>query len=111
MSNGDWVKIEDNSIIFKCSEDNYATEHTYPRKTDPLSNKWVQITIDGNDKFEIQALSTLPSTNISAHQYADSVADNIQKANNRVKFATGSLTFQCNKDPVSYTHLTLPTKA
>ena len=104
MSNGDWVKIEDNSIIFKCSEDNYATEHTYPRKTDPLSNKWVQITIDGNDKFEIQALSTLPSTNISAHQYEGSVSGNIQKANNRVKFATGSLTFQCNKDQYSTNH-------
>ena len=104
MSTGDWVKIEDNSIIFKCSEDNYATEHTYPRKTDPLSNKWTQITIDGNDKFEIQALSTLPSTNISAHQYEGSVSGNIQKANNRVKFATGSLTFQCNKDQYATNH-------
>ncbi len=104
LSNGDWVKLEDNSIFFECSEDNYASEHSYPRSTDPLSNKWVQITIDGADKIEIQALSTLPSTNISAHQYLRSVENNIQKANNRVKFATGSLVFQCNKDQYSTNH-------
>ena len=33
----DTIKIADNSIIFTCTMDNRATEHAYPRSTDPAS--------------------------------------------------------------------------
>ena len=33
----DTIKIVDNSIIFTCTMDNRATEHAYPRSTDPAS--------------------------------------------------------------------------
>jgi hypothetical protein len=31
------ISITDNSLIFKCSMDNFLTEHSYPRATDPVS--------------------------------------------------------------------------
>ena len=33
----DTIRISDNSIIFTCTMDNRATEHAYPRSTDPAS--------------------------------------------------------------------------
>ena len=33
----DTISIEDNSLIFTCTMDNRATEHAYPRSTDPAS--------------------------------------------------------------------------
>jgi len=33
----DKITIDDDSLMFKCSKDNYATEHTYPRSIDPAS--------------------------------------------------------------------------
>ena len=35
---GDQVKFLDNSFTFTCSKDNNATEHTYPRATDPVGS-------------------------------------------------------------------------
>jgi len=41
----DTISIADNSLIFTCTMDNRATEHPYPRSTDPASRK----TSDLND--------------------------------------------------------------
>ena len=32
------VQLVNNSIVFTCSRDNYRSEHTYPRTTDPAAN-------------------------------------------------------------------------
>jgi len=37
ISNGANITIANNSIIFTCSRDEYATQHSYPRSTDPAS--------------------------------------------------------------------------
>ena len=34
---GNTIRLVDNSLTFTCAKDNYATEHTYPRATDPIS--------------------------------------------------------------------------
>ena len=39
LQNNDKVKLADNSFIFTCSMDNRATEHSYPRSTDPASGQ------------------------------------------------------------------------
>ena len=31
------ISITDDSLIFTCSMDNFMTEHSYPRSTDPVS--------------------------------------------------------------------------
>ena len=104
-SDGDFVKIAQDSIIFNCEKDSYRSEHAYPRRTDEINYKWIPISNTTNDKFEVQVLPSVPSTNISSHQFVRSIANNIQKANNRVKFDIGSLVFQCNKDQYSTNHL------
>ena len=38
LSNGDKIKIVDNSVFFRCSMDDYYTEHSYPRDTDPAGS-------------------------------------------------------------------------
>ena len=39
LSAGNTIMIVDNSLIFTCTMDNRATEHPYPRSTDPASRK------------------------------------------------------------------------
>ena len=44
FSDGDYVKIKDHSITLTCTMDSNGSNHTYPRPSDPISGKWVQIT-------------------------------------------------------------------
>ena len=37
LLNGSTVSLVDDSITFRCDKDNYGTDHTYPRSTDPAS--------------------------------------------------------------------------
>ena len=39
FQNGDRVQFEADSLIFTCEKDNNATQHTYPRTTDPVIGK------------------------------------------------------------------------
>lgn len=50
LSVGDFIKLEDNSLTFTCALDSDATEHTYPRPTDPASGQYLEVTnVSGND--------------------------------------------------------------
>jgi len=53
FSNGDYVKIKDNSITFTCGMDGNTTNHTYPRPSDPISGKWVTISNVTQFTFDI----------------------------------------------------------
>ena len=45
---GNKIRIVDNSLIYSCSMDNRATEHAYPRSTDPASNVELSIATVGS---------------------------------------------------------------
>jgi len=104
FSNGDYVKIAENSLVFKCAKDGFISEHSYPRKGDPLFNKWTQVSNVTAKKFEVQCLLSVPSTNTSSHSYERSEAGNIMGANNTVEIVAGSLTLTCNKDRYATNH-------
>ncbi len=53
FSNGDSIKISEGSLTFTCSFDNNATEHAYPRLSDPCSDKWLEVSILNGDKFTV----------------------------------------------------------
>ena len=53
FSNGDQIKIRTNSLIFKCDKDNYATEHRYPRPTDPAADTFLSITNVTTNTFRV----------------------------------------------------------
>ena len=74
IKQGDWVKVADNSLTFTCAQDNDGTNHTYPRATDPISNKWVKVLAVTIDTFDIQVLDFAPSTNTTAHTFVSAVA-------------------------------------
>ena len=63
FGNGEYVKLVNDSLTFTCAKDNYATEHSYPRTTDPIAGDWVSIANTTANTFEIQVLSVAPSTN------------------------------------------------
>jgi len=44
LSNGNTISIADYGITFRCSMDNYLTNHPYPRPTDPASGSNLTIT-------------------------------------------------------------------
>ena len=50
-------------------EDNNATQHTYPRVTDPVSSKWLKVSNVTSTTFEVQVLDVIPSTNVTAHTF------------------------------------------
>ena len=35
--------FEENAITFQCTKDNNATNHSYPRKTDPYMEHWLPV--------------------------------------------------------------------
>jgi hypothetical protein len=53
LSNGNTVTIANNSLTFRCSLDNYATLHTYPRSTDPISGVALAVTIVDGTTFTV----------------------------------------------------------
>ena len=44
MTAGTSIKIAANSLTFTCARDNYATNHTYPRSTDPFYDTAINLT-------------------------------------------------------------------
>lgn len=53
LSNGNTVRIADNSLTFKCSMDNYLTNHTYPRSTDPASGQNLSVSNVTTNTFQV----------------------------------------------------------
>ena len=69
MTDGEQIMFADNSLVFTCGKDDHATEHNYPRPSDPASGKWLTISNVTNDTFRVQVLDTIPSTNTSTHTF------------------------------------------
>ncbi len=54
------VRIAVDSIIFSCTMDNRATEHAYPRKTDPAAPRVdLTVSIVSTDKFRVNVGQSL----------------------------------------------------
>ena len=82
MRNGDWVKIAENSMTFSCGYNGAtgpAAQKTYPRNTDHIANKWQKVFNVTSTTFDVQVLSTIPSTNLDAHTFVSAVSNGIQQ--------------------------------
>ena len=101
LSNGDKIKFVQESLRFTCSKDSNATNHDYPRITDPMYNKWLTVTVVNADEFTVNVGTSENFT----HTFVQSVTnDNILKATNTINIATNSLSFKCSKDSYATTH-------
>ena len=96
--NGDRVKFADNSLTFTCAKDSHATNHTYPRASDPKANKWLVLTGVTTSVFEVQVLDTIPSTNTGVHTFVSATASGLTKAGESVRLANEGYTFTCDMD-------------
>ena len=56
------IVILDNSLVFTCAQDNNATNHSYPRSTDPASGTSRTITAVGEVSTYNSNATYTPST-------------------------------------------------
>ena len=100
LQTGDLIKIDDYSLVFTCALDvgngAHGEEHRYPRSfnpnldgtpdpgnnatvntraPDPVSGKWIPVTVVDNDNFTVQVLANVPSTNTEVHRFVRSDAN------------------------------------
>ena len=80
---GDWVKLDDDSLTFTCAQDGNGTNHTYPRSSDPISGRYVQVAAVTTDTFDIQVLDSAPSTNTTTHTFVSAAANGIKQKRDR----------------------------
>ena len=96
FGNGERVKFDDNSLTFTCSQDSNATNHTYPRASDPVSNKWLQISHVTTNTFEVNVGDTLDGN--YTHTFVSAVTNGLKRAADSVRFDYNSFTFTCAMD-------------
>ena len=64
------IQIAEGALTFKCAKDDYATEHAYPRKTDPAYNTNLGIVSATTNTFEVRVgVSTIQERSISTSTY------------------------------------------
>ena len=52
----DFVKFDENAITLSCTKDQNATNHTYPRRTDPTFGQWLPISNVTTTQFDVLSL-------------------------------------------------------
>ena len=80
LSVGDLIRINDGGITFTCATDGNATNHPYPRSTDPASNKILIITAVTSNTFTVNVGT---SSDTSTHTFVSGVSNAIKKINTR----------------------------
>jgi len=102
---GDKIRIKDDALTFTCTKDGNATNHTYPRSTDPVSGQWLTIVAKATDTFDLQVGASKLGLNEYTHTWAGGTAANaIEKANDVIKFVDDSMTFTCALDGNATNH-------
>ena len=95
FNNGDYIKLLRHSLRFTCAKDSHATNHDYPRISDPIHNKWIQVSNVSTNTFDIDVGV---SRDTSAHIFVSATSNGLIKANNTIGIATGGIVFSCSKD-------------
>ena len=99
LANGQLVRFDNNSLTFTCAKDNHASNHTYPRETDPVGGKWLPISnVTGGNQFDINVLETVPSSNTGIHTFVEASPNGVKRSANKIRIATNSLVYTCDKD-------------
>ena len=76
LSTGATVKFRELGLVFTCAKDDYATEHLYPRTTDPVYDTALSITVTDTTTFTVDVGRTvggkISSNNEIIYNFADS---------------------------------------
>ena len=97
---GRGIVIVDNSLVFTCAQDGNATNHSYPRPSDPASGTSRTITAVSESQHTVSGATYTPSTGVmvvtsNGHGFSDG---------DYVKFDDDSLTFTCSLDSNATNH-------
>ena len=97
LSDGDYVKLLPNSLTFTCEKDNHATEHSYPRVSDPAYNTWLQVSnVDTpNHKFDV---NVGVSEYTAEYWFKSGTSNNLLRAETTISLDPESIVFTCDKD-------------
>ena len=75
--NGDFIKFDDNSVVFTCARDGNQSEHSYPRPgQDPYAGKWIPIYDVYYDTFKVKVGV---SSDTSAHTFVRATENGLKK--------------------------------
>ena len=96
LGTGDLVKIQQGALTFTCDQDSNATNHAYPRSTDPIFNKWIQVIVTNTTTFTMNIGAT--TTGDYTHTFVSGTAGGVLGANSILNFVDDSLTFTCSRD-------------
>ena len=101
IANGSYVKFDLKSFTFTCDKDSGATQHQYPRESDPSYNKWLEVSNSQTNTFDVNVGT---SENTSTHQWVSSTGNNIKVASNWIEIANDGIKFTCTKDNNATVH-------
>ena len=107
FTTGDRVKFATNSLTFSCAKDSYGSNHTYPRSSDYVSNKWLPITGVTTNTFEVNVLEEgigRPSAYTGIHSFVSATSNGLTKAGESVRLLDNSITFRCGMDDYQTLH-------
>ena len=109
----DTIGLATDSYTWRCSQDNYATDHTYPRSTDPIHNTEVGIVTSTIDTFTINVgITSRVKFNVTNATYdANSGLATITTDSSHglstttsVGLMTGGLIYSCSMDQYATEH-------
>ena len=112
MVEGERVHITDGSLAFTCGMDSNTTTHVYPRATDPVSGKWLEISNVTTNTFDVHVgdsplISFTPTGadyNPATGVMVLTVGAHGLTAGTNIKIAQNSLRFTCAKDSNATEH-------
>ena len=77
LVNTDAVVIDDNSITFTCDKDGNATNHSYPRPTDPASGQYLTVSNVTTNTFRVNVGASAPSDQY-VHTFVSATTDSVK---------------------------------
>ena len=93
---GELVQLADDSLTFTCTHG--SGNKTYPRSSDPISGRWIQVVNPTTNTFDIQVLDAFPSTNTTSHTFITAASNGLKKVKQSVRLSEGAVTFRCAED-------------
>ena len=101
-------------MTWRCAQDNYATDHTYPRTTDPVHGEEIGVVTTTQNTFTVNVgVTTIQRLNVSDATYDPSTgvvvlttdtAHGLTTAQGGVGIATNSLIYTCTMDQNASEH-------
>ena len=111
VTNGKRVNIKVGGLTFNCTQNSNATDHSYPRSTDPAAGRWLIVSNATTDTFEVNVGASGPSDQY-AHTFVSALTNCITVEKDRIKINRDAFTFTCSSDnfqtEVTYPRLTDP---